>query len=166
MKKSFALAAVVAFGFLPLGVGTVSASEWGCQVLICAAAQKPSWHGIATCRPPMLKLIACKFKTFGACPWPTCPEGGGGEPGYAKYADCPAGWEPSSLKGVSRAAEPDLCVKRDVSCDKTSRSSGSMPIACIGMQTMPRPLRADPYYFDIKDDESGQTERHFFNLHR
>jgi hypothetical protein len=167
MKKSLALAIAVAFGFLSLGVGAASASEWGCQVLLCAGAQKPSWHGIATCRPPMLKLIACKFKTFGACPWPTCPEGGGGEPGYAKYANCPVGWEPFSGKGSgSRSQEAQLCVKRDVTCDTGPRKTGVSPITCIGMQTMPRPLRSDPYYFDIKDDASGATERHFFNLRR
>jgi hypothetical protein len=101
------------------------------------------------------------------CPWPTCPEGGAGAPGFAKYADCPAGWEPSSTKGSgSRSQEAQLCVKRDVTCDTGPRKTGVSPITCIGMQTMPRPLRSDPYYFDIKDDASGATERHFFNLRR
>jgi hypothetical protein len=167
MKKSLALILAFAFSQPVAGLSVAHASEWGCQVLLCAASQNPSWHSIAACRPPMLKLIACKFKTFGACPWPTCPEGGAGAPGFAKYADCPAGWEPSSTKGSgNRSQEAQLCVKRDVTCDTGLRKTGVSLITCIDMQTMPRALQSDPYYFDIKDDASGATERHFFNLRR
>lgn len=166
MKKSLALVAALAFSHLPFGVSAAAASEWGCQVLLCAASQNPSWHGVGSCSPPMFKLLACKFKTFGACPWPTCPEGGSGAPGYAKYADCPAGWEPSTTKGSGGSDEASLCVKRDVTCDKVMKGSGSRPITCVGLQTMPRPLRDDPYYFDITDDASGAAERHYFNLRR
>lgn len=70
------------------------ASEWGCEVLLCAASSHPSWRGVDTCHPPMERLISAMKKP--GFSWPTCPEGGAGKPGYEKYAECPAGWTPAA----------------------------------------------------------------------
>lgn len=140
------------------------ASDWGCKVLLCAVSDNPSWQSVPSCLPPMYKLIACKFKTFGACPWPTCPEGGTGKPNYERYADCPAGWTPlsSSSTGTGRNTL-NVCVQRRDGCGaelrKSVRQTGS---SCI--VSMPRPLRTEPYNFQIRNSQSNQVETHWFSL--
>lgn len=34
------------------------ASEWGCEVLLCASSSNPSWRGVPACHPPMHRLIS------------------------------------------------------------------------------------------------------------
>ena len=48
------------------------ASEWGCEVLLCASSSNPSWRGVPACHPPMYRLISA-MKGWGFS-WPTCPE--------------------------------------------------------------------------------------------
>lgn len=140
------------------------ASDWGCKVLLCAASDNPSWQSVPSCFPPMYKLIACKFKSFGACPWPTCPEGGAGKPSYEKYENCPAGWsaQASSSTGSSRS-ELDVCVQRRSDCGvKSKQGAGVTGISCIA--SMPRPLRDKPYNFQVRNSQSNQIETHWFSL--
>lgn len=47
----------------------VEASEWGCEVLLCASSSNPSWRGVPACRPPMYRLISA-MKGWGFS-WPT-----------------------------------------------------------------------------------------------
>lgn len=132
------------------------ASDWGCEVLLCATSSSPSWHRIPACRPPMERLVeAMKGWSF---EWPACPEAGTGAPGFERYQDCPAGWKVGS-HGSARGlvAVPDLCVKIDPAC--THRDG------CGQVRTMPRPLRAEPYYFDLAE-ANGTTARHWFSVHR
>jgi hypothetical protein len=141
-----------------------AASDWGCKVLLCAASDNPSWQSVPSCLPPMYKLIACKFKTFGACPWPTCPEGGAGKPGYAKYEECPSGWTPqaSSSTGSGRS-ELDLCVQRRSDCSAhIKQGAGLQGLSCIS--SMPRPMRTKPYNFQITNSQTNQVETHWFSL--
>jgi hypothetical protein len=67
----------------------VQASEWGFEVLLCAASSNSSWRSVSACHAPMSRLISAMndwgFK------WPTCPEAGTGRPGYERFAACPAG---------------------------------------------------------------------------
>ncbi|NEJ83261.1 hypothetical protein GR268_43065, partial [Rhizobium leguminosarum] len=77
-----------ALGALAGGAKAEDAS-WGCQVLLCAASQNPSWHGVPYCVPPMTKLIAA-MKEPGFS-WPICHEANAGKPGRESYEDCPAG---------------------------------------------------------------------------
>ena len=37
---------------------------------------------------------------------------------------------------------------------------------CTTTQFMPRTLRKDPYYFDIRDKDTGDASRFYFNLRR
>jgi hypothetical protein len=147
------------------GVSTSAmASEWGCKVLLCAASDNPTWQSVPACLPPMYKLIACKFKTFGACPWPTCPEGGAGKPSYEKYEDCPDGWtaQTSSSTG-SGHRELDVCVQRRSDC-RMNLKQGISPTGLSCIASMPRPLRTKPYNFQIRNSQTNQVETHWFSL--
>lgn len=42
----------------PVAPASAEDASWGCQVLLCAASQNPSWHGVPYCVPPMTRLIA------------------------------------------------------------------------------------------------------------
>ncbi|NNH32809.1 hypothetical protein C9413_26210 [Rhizobium sp. SEMIA 4085] len=179
---------VLAFAFMfgfSLPLAPVEASEWGCEILLCAAAENPSWQGVQSCHPPMERLIsAMKRPGFS---WPTCPEGGAGKTGYQKYADCPAGWIPSAgqrdfdrgrgreLSRCSRVV--DRCSGRNFRPRYGSDNNrvvidGNIPRvysgnnSCRYIEFSARPLRDKPYYFDIKDDNSGKETRRFFDLRK
>jgi hypothetical protein len=88
--------------------------------------------------------------------WPTCPEAGTGKPGYERYAACPAGWTVGfSQDGQAGRGEPDLCIKKSGFCSARN--------GCNDAVSMTRPLRQDPYYFDVLTGE-GSTSRHWFDL--
>lgn len=138
-------------------------AEWGCQVLLCAASSNPSWHGVPYCVPPMLKLIRAMARPHFS--WPICPGAGTKAPNYEKYADCPAGYTVgySSSGGHNSAVrKPDLCLKTINRCGSGSyyRRDGH---SCVETISQPRPLRAQPYYFDIRQ-ASGTTQRFWFDL--
>jgi len=135
------------------------ASEWGCQVLLCASSSNPAWRGVPACHPPMYRLISAMGKWGFA--WPTCPEAGTGRPGYEAYDECPAGWSVRSSNQEHGTGRDDLCVQVRNSCPLGFGGRDG----CEQMLTMPRPLRDDPYYFDIKHDD-GNVTRHWFNLNR
>ena len=143
------------------------ASDWGCEVLLCASSSNPSWHGVGACHPPMTRLIsAMKRPGFD---WPTCPAAGTGSPGFERYGDCPAGYQvghSQDRNGFSR--EGDLCVKTVNKCGENTHSfyNSDRQQGCIQTVSISRPLRSEPYYFDIKNDTSDQTERHWFGLNK
>lgn len=138
------------------------ADQWGCEVLLCAASSEPSWRAISACHPPMNRLISAMRQP--GFSWPTCPEAGTGGPGYEKYADCPPGWSAATSGddgvGGSRG-EADVCARETDSCGATLRPGEH----CQQIETMPRPLRSKPYYFDIASDD-GTVTRHWFDLAR
>ena len=53
LAKLAAIIAIVspAASFLP--DVDAQASEWGCEVLLCASSSNPSWRGVPACHPPM-----------------------------------------------------------------------------------------------------------------
>lgn len=152
-------------------------ASWGCQVLLCAASQNPSWHGVPYCVPPMTKLIAA-MKQPGFS-WPICHEANAGKPGRESYEDCPAGTRVgySSQGNNGGRGEPDQCMKTVDVCRSPiernantrqsgmtiGRSFGNGHDGCIQEVATPRPRRADPYFFDIPNDQ-GAKERFWFNL--
>ena len=93
--------------------------------------------------------------------WPTCPEAGTGKPSYEAYGDCPAGWAVGHSIREHRRKQPDLCIQVRNICPSGFRQRGD----CEQIDTMPRPLRSDPYYFDIRHAD-GAVTRHWFNLRR
>jgi hypothetical protein len=154
--KSIITVAAIAFISPPVGILNAKASEWGCEVLLCASSTDPSWHGIPACHPPMERLIAA-MSSWGFS-WPTCAEAGTGNPGYQKYADCPSGWTVGHSEiGHGGGGEPNLCVKRGGRCSRRDGCSETVSIA--------RPVREEPYYFDIPT-ASGPVTRHWFSLQR
>lgn len=134
------------------------ASEWGCEVLLCAASSNPSWREVPACHPPMMRLISAMGNL--GFDWPTCPEAGTGAPGYEYYKACPEGWSigygASDHRGRS---EPDLCIKVPDTCRVRLREDDG----CRDGVSMARPIRSDPYYFDIPGDD-GKVTRHWFSL--
>ncbi|MDC7260193.1 hypothetical protein K0P19_36290 [Shinella sp. YE25] len=144
-----------------------AASEWGCEVLLCASSSNPSWRGVPACHPPMNRLISAMKKP--GFDWPTCPEAGTGSPGHERYAECPEGYRVGSRgdrNGFAR--EGDLCVKTVNVCQGKTHGfySSERQQSCIQTVSISRLLRSEPYYFDVKNDTSGETERHWFGLNR
>ena len=137
----------------------VEASEWGCEVLLCASSSNPSWRGVPACHPPMHRLISAMGKW--GFSWPTCPEAGTGRPGHERYGECPAGWSVGHSTQDRGGGQPDLCVQVRNSCP----SGFGGRDGCEQTVTMSRPLREDPYYFDIRHND-GNLTRHWFNLKR
>lgn len=135
------------------------ASEWGCEVLLCASSSDPSWRGVPACHPPMYRLISAMGRW--GFSWPTCPEAGTGRPGYEAYDECPAGWTVGSSNQDHGGARPDLCLQVRNTCP----SGFGGRDGCEQTVTMSRPLRQDPYYFDIRH-EGGKVSRHWFSLKR
>lgn len=153
-------------------------ADWGCQVLLCAASKNPSWHGVPYCVPPMRKLIDAMSRP--GFSWPICQEAKAGKPGHEDYEDCPAGTTVgySSRRGdISSRSEPDQCIETVNICRPSGQRNGSTRLggltinrnlggdgdSCTKQIATPRPRRADPYYFDIPNDE-GVKERFWFNL--
>lgn len=146
-------------------VRNAAATEWGCEVLLCASSSNPSWHSVAACHPPMERLIeAMSHPGFS---WPTCPEAGTGKPGYERFADCPQGWTPASDPGMEHGGGGlSYCVRKNSSCADNRRISIRHGGSCLLAEYRSRPLRSDPYYFDMRDHNDGTLARHWFNLGR
>lgn len=159
LKRNIMFGFVAMLGFINImNTPQAQASDWGCRVLLCAS-NPAGWQTIATCRPPMEKLIRCLSKT-NPCSWPTCPEAGTGGPGYEPYAACPTGTSP-----VRQTRDDGVVADaRGTSCGRSTgvintRDGDSNVITIV----QSRPLNTDPYFFDIKNTD-GQTERFRFNL--
>ncbi|WP_108610516.1 hypothetical protein [Aminobacter sp. MSH1] len=140
-------------------VDQAHASEWGCEVLLCASSSNPAWRGVPACHPPMYRLISAMGKW--GFSWPTCPEAGTGKPAYEAYEECPAGWNIGYSNQDHGGGQPDLCMQVRNTCPSGFGGRGD----CQQTVTMPRPLREDPYYFDVRDDD-GNVTRHWFSLRR
>lgn len=147
-----------------------SEDEFGCKVLLCAASENPSWRGVPYCVPVMAKLYSM-MKSWSFA-WPVCTSAGTGAPGYEQYDDCPEGWTASVIGSESNRdvfltsgdGGQHVCQKEtqtffgcngDMGFSNTVTGHGGRN--CV--QTIPRPLRAEPYYFDIPDHK-----RVYFNV--
>ncbi|WP_083639467.1 hypothetical protein [Xaviernesmea oryzae] len=160
----------MAFGALALAVASAMPgkagaedADWGCQVLLCAAASAPSWHGISYCVPPMMRLITAMARPHFS--WPICHTAGTGTPGFEPYAACPAGFAPGTDRSESdngSLAEQDRCIKTINHClgPFASDRDGN---GCFERVSRPRPRRLQPYYFDIPQ-ASGRRRRFWFDL--
>lgn len=181
--KRATIGAAALISALTLGGWPAAAQDasFGCQVLLCAASQNPSWQGVAYCVPPMMKLISIRKVHPGY--WPICAEAGTGKPGRQAYEDCPQGWSETTLQSVSggngvgrdrAGCQRQVVVEcprfhvggRDSGGDVSliSRRVADGRLQCMQTQTMARALRKDPYYFDIRNKETGTASRHWFNL--
>lgn len=158
MLAKLSAAAAVSLAALAYSAAPSQASEFGCKVLLCAASQNPSWRGVPYCVPPMTKLISMLKRGKS---WPTCPEGGTGKPGYEPYAACPKGW---SVGSSSTNSNDSQCVKRVCTTRYTYRGHDSQNDDENCIKTMARPRRANPYFFDIRNDDTKVKERFYFNL--
>lgn len=165
-----------AYGFSAASAKAEDVS-WGCQVLLCAASQNPSWHGVPYCVPPMTRLIAAMSKP--GFSWPVCHEAKAGKPGYEIYEDCPVGTTVGySTQGDNGwRGEPDQCVETVNVCRSPNQRAANAASAgltinrrfggdgenCIQQIATPRPRRTNPWFFDIPNDE-GVKERFWFDL--
>ncbi|TIV60198.1 hypothetical protein [Mesorhizobium sp.] len=156
-------------------------ASWGCQVLLCAASQNPSWHGVSYCVPPMTKLISEMAKP--GFNWPICKEGKAGKPGFERFENCPEGYKPASdnndrrsgSNGVANRCEKVVNVCRNPKGRQTGLNyrdvqyrqigGGDHGNTCTQVVSIARPMRKDPYFFDISNDQ-GAKQRVWFNLDR
>lgn len=146
--------------------GSAPASEWGCEVLLCASSSNPSWHGVPACHPPMNRLIsAMKRPGFS---WPTCPEAGTGRPGYEQFEDCPDGWaEADDPNSDQRGGVKSHCVRMVNICGEGRRVNfGGDGESCTQAEHMARAQRQEPYYFAIISVSDNTTKRHWFSLRK
>ncbi|MBU2146976.1 MAG: hypothetical protein KKD02_11575 [Alphaproteobacteria bacterium] len=157
MPKLLSTACLLSAAAWLTSVNQATASEWGCEVLLCASSSNPSWRGVPACHPPMNRLISA-MRGWGFS-WPTCPEAGTGRPGYETYDECPAGWNVGDSNQDHGSGQSDICVQVRNTCP--SGFGGRED--CQQTVTMPRPVREDPYFFDITHDD-GNITRHWFNL--
>lgn len=158
--------AAIAVVALSLGNGKAEAAgaDWGCEVLLCAASENPSWHGVPYCIPPMRKLIAAMVMPLFS--WPICNAAGTGAPGQEPYDDCPAGFIPTRSSDGSDGRQPsdyDRCFRR-IDNGPVCHSPRGDIVDCGQVEIMDRPQRAKPYYFDIRQP-SGEMRRFWFDLH-
>jgi hypothetical protein len=169
---------VVALAFALLAGTTLPAkaqdAEFGCKVLLCAAATSPSWPGIPYCVPVMSQLFSMmQMKGFR---WPGCSSTRTSAPRYEPYQACPDGWRTGpTLSGAElgediciRNAAPKLdsrlpgwrlqCPSDDGGYLVSQRRTGA---GCI--ETIARPRNERPYYFDVRNANEAPT-RIWFNL--
>lgn len=113
VRQILILATILTGSAFPPSATTVRAEDasWGCQVLLCAASQNPSWHGVSYCVSPMTKLIAAMKKP--GFSWPICHEAKAGKPGHETYEDCPSGTTIGSSSETRNgwSSEPDQCIR-------------------------------------------------------
>ena len=142
-------------------------AEFGCKVLLCAAASNPSWPQIPYCVPVMNKLYtmmrSLRFR------WPVCTQARAGAPGYEPYQPCPAGWSPAS-SGPGEDSNPwiatvtgDLCTRpaspplpatpipAQLRCTTSEGPAGTnVPgAAMICIEVMARLVNEQPYHVEI-----------------
>jgi hypothetical protein len=113
-------------------------AEFGCKVLLCAAATNPSWPSIPYCVPVMNQLYAImrslRFR------WPVCTAAGTGAPGYEPYQPCPPGWQETG-QNTQTSSVANGGSDTGVS---SSMSSGGSDLCARRLQQQPsgRPLQA------------------------
>jgi hypothetical protein len=167
-------------------------AEFGCKVLLCAAASNPSWPSIPYCVPVMNQLYAMmrsvRFR------WPVCTAAGTGAPGYEPFQPCPAGWQETSSQTSNQAgggdnqvsSDPrsggnDLCARRippqplgrplkasvpdgQIQCPASSSDNGAVNGQGQDcVEFRPRPRNERPYYFDVRGAD-GNRSRVWFNV--
>jgi hypothetical protein len=163
-------------------------AEFGCKVLLCAAATNPSWPSIPYCVPVMNKLYSM-MRGWGFS-WPVCTAAGTGAPGYEPYQPCPAGWQEtmSAAEGGDNGVTSfdfqggnDLCARHLPPQPFDRPHQASVPggqILCLGndgetggmvakgqdcTEYMPRPRNERPYYLDVRNAQ-GNTTRVWFDV--
>ncbi len=164
MRKRLQLLAGIGAAFAVFATNA-TASEWGCEVLLCASSSAPPWQGIPSCHPPMEKLLlAMAGWSFS---WPICPEAGTAAPGYEKYEPCKDGYtaiHTGDDYGSSGASDANTCVKIVDVCKSRGGMTEETGSCNQIVDHYARKVRDNPYYFDLKSTATGQTTRRYFNL--
>ncbi len=159
--KVVSLLLASAFSAITPSASMAADTDWGCQIILCAASQNPTWRGVPYCISPMQKLIRAMAKP--RFKWPTCPAAASGRPGYEHFDDCPAGYEPSrpQIDGGGVAPYALSQCKKVTGCqtDLLLEESAS----CTEAKVMERPIRTKPHYLDIPQ-KNGETKRFWFDL--
>ncbi len=149
----------LALGVMPMTASAQDAS-FGCKVLLCAAANAPSWSGIPYCVPVMQQLFRQLAKGGG---WPACPEGQTSGLGHEPYLPCAAGWTPADgaiwREDSAAASSPNGSVCLDLSKPMRDCSSGSEGGCQTSYPSQPRQPRDEPYFVDIT---TGNGQQRFY----
>lgn len=144
-------------------ISPASAGDWGCKLLLCFA-NPAGWQSVPDCHPPVDAYLACAHLLFGACAFPTCPEGGGGGLTFTPFEDCPAGFSPAAPAGNSGNALGGTSQQSICRSNTPAACGGGTRDPSCTFSEIPRPVRPKPYSIDIKDATSGQTKTYYFTL--
>ena len=171
MRSAAIAIAVLAGAFLP---AKAQDAEFGCKVLLCAAATSPSWPAIPYCVPVMNQLFSMmQMRGFR---WPGCSSARTSAPRYEPYQACPEGWRAGPSMPNAGLGE-DICV-RHAAPQLDTRAAGwrlrcpdddgayvvSLQRTRSGcIETMARPRNERPYYFDVWNRNEAPT-RIWFSL--
>lgn len=150
-----------------------AASEWGCEVLLCASSSNPSWRGVSACHPPMNRLISAMKKP--GFDWPTCPEAGTGSPGHERYADCPEGYRVGSRGAAMDSPERATCASRQSTFARAKRTVSTVLIGSgAAYKRSPYPDRSGQSHITSTSGMtlpgkpsgigSSSTDRRFFSV--
>lgn len=193
MRRSvLAIALSAAFPVCSTAPAQAQDAEFGCKVLLCAAASNPSWPSIPYCVPEMNQLYAMmrspRFR------WPVCTAAGTGAPGYEPFQPCPTGWQETSRQTSSQAGGGDNPISSDLRSGGNDLCARRLPRQPLGrplqasvpdgyiqcpasdgdngadngqgqdcVEFRPRPRNERPYYFDVRSVGNGQN-RVWFNV--
>lgn len=140
--------------------GEAQDASFGCKVLLCAAANNPSWSGIAYCVPVMQSLF---HSLAHGGSWPNCSEGNASGLGYEPYQACPAGLTAvqsasDGNNGYSAVPNGNLCADLSKPSQTCSGDNG----CTTEYPTTPRQARNDPYFVDITT--ANGVQRVYFSL--
>ena len=138
-------------------------AEFGCKVLLCAAATNPSWGGIPYCVPVINDLFSRLARGDG---WPTCSSASSRPLSYQPYLACPAGsssFTDSSggQQGIAPNYVPDpngsVCISAIAmqnSSDQCISSQGQGGCTHPTPVTTQRPANPKPYSITITPTNS------------
>lgn len=140
-------------------------ASWGCEVLLCAAASNPSWHGVATCVPPMTRLV--QHLSRGG-EWPSCPSADA-RLGFERWSPCREGFRPAQrgdpkVRDDAHRRRVEICRSNESQrvCGMDTDDEGTARYACRNVHgeyvRQPHPR---PYYYAIPSSDGFVVRYHF-----
>ncbi len=73
LKTLLGALTVASAGLFLTAIDDAQASQWGCEVPLCASSSSPSWRGVPACHPSMNRLILAMRRTGFSWPIPVGP---------------------------------------------------------------------------------------------
>jgi hypothetical protein len=106
-------------------------AEFGCKVLLCAAASNPGWQGIPYCVPVMSQLFSI-LNSGGS--WPSCPQGNASGMTVEPYQACASPNQNYAIDGLGNQG-----------CSNARCSGGAVPNVRYASSIPVTPTPYGPY---------------------